>query len=106
MAGIPEGELGLGEGARSHEAPFMGGGGAEQGHGGDQDDRQGDAEKPPPDQLAPHVDVVGQGLAAPERRVAEHHRVLPFKVCGTGAVTAPGDVAMGSGERPGKAGPG
>ena len=73
---IPERELDLGEGARSDEAPFMGGRGAEQGHGRDQDDRQGDAQKPPADQLAPHVDVMGQGLAAPERCVAEHDETL------------------------------
>ena len=105
MASIPEGELGLGEGARSDEAPFMGGCGAEQGHGRDQDDRQGDAEKPPPDQLAPHVDVVDEGLAASERRVAEHHRVLPFKVVWIAAVSAPFHCDAPGG-RPRKAGPG
>ena len=76
MTWIPERELDLGEGTRSDEAPFMGGGRAEQGNGGDQDDGQGDAENPPPDQLAPHMDVVGQGLAAPERCVAEHDETL------------------------------
>ena len=71
------------------DAPFMGGRGAEEGHGGNQDDRQDHAKKPPSDQLAPHVDVADQGLAAPERGVAEHHRVLPFKVVWIAAVLAP-----------------
>ena len=81
----------------------MGGRCSEQGHGRDQYHRQGDAEKPPADQLAPHVDVVDQGLAASERRVAEHHRVLPFKVVWTAAVLAP-LCCNAPGGRPRKAG--
>ena len=97
---ISQGELGLGEGPRSHEAPFMGGGCMEQGDGRDQDDCQGDAQKPPADQLAPHVDVVGQGLAAPERGVAEHDGSFLVPKADGGSYTAPLPRA---GKRPGRA---
>ena len=82
VAGVSQGELGLGEGPRSHQAPFMGGSCMEQGDGRDQDDGQCDGQDAPPDQLAPHMDVVGQGLAAPERGVAEHDGSSRSTLCG------------------------
>ena len=66
----------------------MGGGCMEQGDGRDQDDGQGDGQKSPSDQLSPHVDVVGQGLAAPERGVAEHDGSLLVPKANGGPDTA------------------
>ena len=62
---ISQAELGLGQDAQAYDPPFMGARGAPDPDDGDQNDRQEESYNPPADELAPHMDVVQEGLASP-----------------------------------------
>ena len=64
IGGIADGELGLGEGAEAHDAPFVRARRGEYHHGGGQNDREDESHDAPAGELAPHAGVVQQRLAA------------------------------------------